>query len=144
MRLKENAPELDYSAFYRKSDTGNPQLCARVSTFLMTTFALQSTRRELLTVLQFPFRVGTPSLANIDSLSSRIEPFLEMSLEALEHLFFDVFDVGEPAPTSDIAVLRYTLNVNDKFFHEFSLVPVFFPEMQLANVRRLFLPVLGS
>jgi len=39
-------------------------------------------------------------------LSSRIKPLLEMSLEALEHLFFDVFDIGEPAPTSDIAVLR--------------------------------------
>jgi hypothetical protein len=48
----------------------------------------------LLSVRRFPFRVGTPSLAKIDSLSSRIEPFLEMSLEALEHLFFDVFDVG--------------------------------------------------
>jgi hypothetical protein len=67
-----------------------------------------------------------------------------MSLEALEHFFFDVFDIGEPAPTSDIAVLRYTLNLNDKFFHELSLFPVFSPEMQLANVRRLFLPVLGS
>jgi hypothetical protein len=39
-------------------------------------------------------------------LSSRIKPLLEMSLEALEHLFFDVFDIDEPAPTSDIAVLR--------------------------------------
>jgi hypothetical protein len=39
-------------------------------------------------------------------LSSRIKPLLEMSLEVLEHLFFDVFDIGEPAPASDIAVLR--------------------------------------
>jgi hypothetical protein len=39
-------------------------------------------------------------------LGSRIKPLLELSLEALEHLFFDVFDIGEPAPTSDIAVLR--------------------------------------
>src|SRR6266478_8171742 len=38
------------------------------------------------------------------SLSSRIKPLLEMCLEALEHLFFYVFDVGEPVPTSDIAV----------------------------------------
>jgi hypothetical protein len=38
------------------------------------------------------------------SLCSRIKPLDEMSLEALEHLFFNVFDVGEPAPTSDIAV----------------------------------------
>src|ERR1700758_1886726 len=33
-------------------------------------------------------------------LSSRIKPLLEMSLEALEHLFFDAFDIGEPAQTS--------------------------------------------
>jgi len=88
--------------------------------------------------------MGTPSLAKIDSQSSRIDPLLEMSLEALEHLCFDVFDIGESAPTTDIAVLRYTLNLNDKFFHELSLVAVFFPEMQLASVRRLFLPVPGS
>ena len=31
------------------------------------------------------------------SLSSRIKPLLEMRLEALEHLFFYVFDVGELA-----------------------------------------------
>jgi hypothetical protein len=28
-----------------------------------------------------------------------------MHLEALEHLFFNVFDVGEPAPTIDIAAI---------------------------------------
>src|SRR3984893_15799648 len=43
------------------------------------------------------------------SLSSRIKPLLEMCLEALEHLFFYVFDVGEPVPTSDIAVFTGTL-----------------------------------
>ena len=32
------------------------------------------------------------------SLSSRIKPLLEMRLAALEHLFFNVFDVGEPVP----------------------------------------------
>ena len=67
-----------------------------------------------------------------------------MRLETLEHLFFNVFDVGESAPTSDIAVFRWTLNLHDKFFHEPSLVPVFVPEMLLTNVRRLFLPALGS
>jgi len=40
-----------------------------------------------------------------------------MRLEALEHLFFYVFYVGEPAPTSDIAVFRCTLNLHNKFFH---------------------------
>ena len=66
-----------------------------------------------------------------------------MRLEALEHLSFNVFDVGEPAPTSDIAVFRCTLNFDNKFFHYPPLVPVFFPEMLLANVRRLLLPSLG-
>ena len=31
-----------------------------------------------------------------------------------------------------------------KFFHQHPLVPVFFPEMLLANVRRLLLPSLSS
>src|SRR5271166_1112681 len=51
------------------------------------------------------------------SLSSRIKPLLEMRLEAFEHLFFYVFYVGKPAPTSDIAVFRCTLNLHNKFFH---------------------------
>ena len=38
------------------------------------------------------------------SKRSRIEPVLEVNLEALEHLFFNVFDVGELTPTSHIAV----------------------------------------
>jgi hypothetical protein len=66
-----------------------------------------------------------------------------MRLEALEHLFFYVFDAGEPVPTSDIAVFTGTLNLQNEFFHQPPLVPVFFPQMLLANVRRLFLPVLG-
>jgi hypothetical protein len=48
--------------------------------------------------------------------SSRIKPLFEMLLEALEHLFINVFDVGELAPASDIAVCRRTLNLHDKFF----------------------------
>jgi hypothetical protein len=35
------------------------------------------------------------------SLSSRIKPLLEMRLEALEHFFLNVFDVGEPVPTNE-------------------------------------------
>jgi hypothetical protein len=66
-----------------------------------------------------------------------------MSLEALEHLFLNVFDVGEPVPTSDIAVLPGPSN-SQMNSSTSPLVPVFFPEVLLANVRRLFLPVLGS
>src|ERR1700744_1398792 len=76
--------------------------------------------------------------------NSRIKPLLETRLEAPEHLFFNVFDVGEPFPTSDIAVFTGTLKLQNEFFHQPTLVPVFFPEVLLANVCRLFLPVLGS
>ena len=62
----------------------------------------------------------------------------------LEHLFFNVFDVGELAPTSHIAVFRGALNFHNEFFHQPELVPVFFPKVLFANVRSLFLPVLGS
>src|SRR4029077_2086992 len=46
------------------------------------------------------------------SLGSRIKPLLEMRLEALEHLFFYAFDVGEEVPTSDIAVFTVTPKMN--------------------------------
>src|SRR6202011_2765673 len=52
------------------------------------------------------------------SLSSRIKPLLEMRLEALEHLFFYVFDVGEPVPTSDIAFFTGTLKLQNEFFND--------------------------
>ena len=78
------------------------------------------------------------------SLSSRIKPLLEVHLEARKHLFFNIFDVGELAPTNDIAVFAGALNLHNEFLHQPQLVPVFFPEMLFANVRRLFLPVFGS
>jgi hypothetical protein len=37
-----------------------------------------------------------------------------MRLEALEHLFFNVFDVGEPVPTSHIAVFTVTLKLQNE------------------------------
>ena len=69
-----------------------------------------------------------------------IEPLLELSLQTLEHLLFDVFDVSELAPTSDIRVISGTLNLYDKLFHQLQLVRVFFPEMLFANVSSLHLP----
>jgi hypothetical protein len=77
-------------------------------------------------------------------MSSRIKPLLKVHLESLEHLFFDVFDVGELAPTSDIAVFTGALKLHNEFFHQPRLVAVFFPEMMFANVRRLFLAIFGS
>jgi hypothetical protein len=47
-------------------------------------------------------REGTATTAQNPSL--RTEPVLEVNLESLKHLFFDVFNVGELAPTSHIAV----------------------------------------
>ena len=75
---------------------------------------------------------------------SRIEPLLEVKVEALEHLFFDVFDVGELALTSHIAVFRGALNLDDEFLHQPEPVPVFFAEMLFAKIRGLFLSILGS
>jgi hypothetical protein len=45
---------------------------------------------------------------------------------------------------SHIAVFGCSFNLHDKFFYQLEPVPVLFPEMLLANVRRLFLPVLRS
>ena len=52
----------------------------------------------------------------------------EVHLEALEHLFFDVFDVIELAPTSDIAVFT---GVSP---------PPFFPMAQLLSNNHLRTP----
>jgi hypothetical protein len=65
-----------------------------------------------------------------------------LNLEALEHLFFDVSDVGELSPTSHITVVRRTLNLYDKLLNQAQLIRVFFPETLFANVRSLFLAVL--
>jgi hypothetical protein len=64
-------------------------------------------------------------------------------LEARKHLSFNVFDVGEQAATSDIAAFAGALNLHNEFLHQLQRGTVFFPEMMFANVRRLFLPVLG-
>jgi hypothetical protein len=74
---------------------------------------------------------------------SRIEPVLELNLEALEHLFFDISDVSELPPASHITVVRRALNLYDKLFHQLQFIRVFFPKTLFANVRGLFLAVLG-
>jgi hypothetical protein len=83
------------------------------------------------------------TIAKSKPVISWIEPVLESNFEALEHFFFDVFDVNELAPPSHITVFRRALNLFDKLFHQPQLVRVFFPEMLFANVSSLFLPVLG-
>ena len=61
---------------------------------------------------------SSTSIAKIQAgaVFSWIEPALELSFEALEHLFFDVFDVSELAPPSHITVVRRALNLYDKLF----------------------------
>jgi hypothetical protein len=75
---------------------------------------------------------------------SGIKPALELSLEAPEHLFFDVFNVSELAPTGHVRVFGRALNLYDKLFDQPQFVRVFFPEMLFAKLRSLFLPVLGT
>jgi hypothetical protein len=61
IRLKEDAPEFDYSSFYGKTGAGDALLCGGGLAFLIT--CLRTPFHEetvLLTVLQFPFRVRTP------------------------------------------------------------------------------------
>jgi hypothetical protein len=74
---------------------------------------------------------------------SRIKPVLESSLETLEHLFFDVSDVSELAPTSRVTVFGKVLDLHEKLFDQRQPVPVFFPQMLFAKLSSLFLPVLG-
>ena len=62
-------------------------------------------------------------------IDSRIKPLLEVHFQARKHFFFNVFDVGELAPTSDIAVFAIALKLHNEFLHQPQLVPVFFPEM---------------
>jgi hypothetical protein len=42
---------------------------------------------------------------------------------------FDVLDVGELGPTSDVAVFASAFNLHNEFFHKRQFVAVFFPEM---------------
>ena len=63
---------------------------------------------------------------------------LEVRLETRKHLFSKVFDVGELAPTSEIAVFAGALKLHNEFLHQPQLVPVFSPEMPFANVAVCF------
>jgi hypothetical protein len=67
--------------------------------------------------LQPPIALPIFSRSSAVGSRSRIKPLLEMRLEALEHLFFYVFDVGEQVPTSDIAVFTGALKLQNEFFH---------------------------
>jgi hypothetical protein len=63
IRLKENAPELDYSLFCGKTGSGGPALCGGFSAFLMTCLCTPAhDETELLTVLRFSFRAWTPMI----------------------------------------------------------------------------------
>jgi hypothetical protein len=60
-RLKENAPEFDYSSFYVTTGTGTPGcLVAQDLALLTKVRTLIHQEISLLTVLYFPFRARTP------------------------------------------------------------------------------------
>jgi hypothetical protein len=61
IRLKENAPELDYSSFYVTTGTGNTG-CLVVQDLALLTKVRTLIHEEisLLTVRYFPFRARTP------------------------------------------------------------------------------------
>jgi hypothetical protein len=67
--------------------------------------------------LQPPIALPIFSRSSAVGSRSRIKPLIEMRLEAFEHLFFYVFDVGEQLPTSDIAVFTGALKLQNEFFH---------------------------
>jgi hypothetical protein len=82
-------------------------------------------------------------IATSTPFASRIKPVLESSLEALEHLFFDMSDVSELTPTSRVTVFWKVLDLHEKLFGQGQPVLVFFPQMLFAKLSSLFLPVLG-
>jgi hypothetical protein len=53
-------------------------------------------------------------------------------VEALEHFFFDVFDVSELAPTSDIAVFTGALKLHNEFCPLAPACPGIFSRNQLG------------
>ena len=74
----------------------------------------------------------------------RAKPRLEESIQTLEHLFVDAPNVRETAPKGEIQFLSHTLEFRNELLHQTGLITVLLPKVLLANVRRLFLPVLGS
>src|SRR5262249_55933956 len=74
---------------------------------------------------------------------SWIEPVLELSLESLEHLFFDAFDVSELAPTSHVTIIGRAFDLDDELFDERQFVRILSRRCCLQRVCGLFLSVLG-
>src|SRR5580700_595078 len=74
----------------------------------------------------------------------RIQPSLEEGIQAREHLFFDTANVCQTGPAGQIGVFASALELDDKLLHQSATVTVLFPEMLLAGLRRLSLPVLGA
>jgi len=74
---------------------------------------------------------------------SWIEPVLELNLEAVEHFFFDAFDVSEPAPASQVTVLGRTFNLCNKPLPPNLACLGIFAADAVCKVRQFVLPVLG-
>ena len=79
-----------------------------------------------------------------EAVGSGVQPGLEEGIQTLQHFFFDALDVGEAAPKGEIQFLTHALKLRDELFYQSALVTVLLPEVLLAGLRRLFLPVLGA
>jgi hypothetical protein len=74
-------------------------------------------------------RIGIIASGTNDFITSHSSMRLRFcpSGNSTEHLFFNIFDVGEPTQTSHIAVFCGRLSLYKEFFHQLRLVAVFFP-----------------
>lgn len=70
------------------------------------------------------------------------EPLVESIIHPLEHVARVPGKIGKLAPLGEIAILP--LDLLDELLYEHPLLRVLCPEVFLALVRRLFLPVFGA
>lgn len=67
-----------------------------------------------------------------------------MLIHPLQHLLFNVLDVGELGPASDVHTFAGALDLQDEVVHQGQFVHMLFPEMLFARVSGLLLPMFDS
>jgi hypothetical protein len=75
---------------------------------------------------------------------SRIQPFLKVLIQPLQHLLSAPFGVGELRPASDVSVLSRALKFVNEFLDEHKLIEVLLSKMLFAQVCGLLLSMFGS
>jgi hypothetical protein len=78
----------------------------------------------------------TETLAKSKPKLSWIEPFFELRLEALKHLFFDMSDVSELAPTSRVTAFGKALDLYNKFLPPAPACPGIFPADAVCKAQQ--------